>query len=885
MTFPELPKPSVPQTPLNHQQNLFRSSEHQDHNLNSHNTQQAPASAIQETATRDGHGRTSSNNSGLLSPNDASLQWPLDKVLVWLAIQGFSNDWQETFRGLNIHGSDFLDLGRGNNGRGNFGMMHQLIYPKLARECGKSGSGWNSDRERNEGRRMRRLVRKIVEGTENAPGVGHQRRDSTSVIASASTEGNVENSPNAMHQDGFSHTPSTAGGGEDSPGRHFHSPMPASIARPPSKTRSSTVPISTQGQSSTPANECGPEAGAVRSGYTRGILNNINDAATRRHSPSASSDTGTSSLTTTLTEAIRAGYDASPQSGSPAAQHVMLSSASNGGAVSAPPYGRASHRKTESTDSIISNSNNPSFSIDRSSDRRNGSDNHRPPSADAVGKHAATDAPASAKELSKGFLDRFRKRRKEESSHASPEESNLESPTSPLNFRHAAHGGFFTRNGLNGSSTSLERPSSASNQLSDHERLRDRARARSTGGKRYALVTPDQWNYRLVDITEADTADAMRECICKALNYTDHDMAQIHLTEPGQIDHDEPLSDSLLMTSKNTKGDGHGNLKFFVRRGPVSASLAPPQSAGVGLSPKASPPAGSLFPRKALDEEGYARLRSSGRTRSKSPPGAHSSETPSARSFGPKRLDIPESASQPADTFNTGTAKERMRSMLFAKDSSNLSDAEWVANLEAAIEDYRVEMEKQGKEFHPRRQSRFSNLSSPGLNSGGVIRRSGEINFDEPRESPYDNRKPEPLVPLRKPPAPPPGSVMLEKANSLTRKTGDSLRSSLGSQSDLMNRRSAGETLAEESDDKGRRKATASTPSVSAGIGSALVGVGDVSSVIGKPVGSRRNLPLREINEQRQGDHTSQNAMHTGNYGWSGYGRDNMSRCPLFQIV
>lgn len=87
--------------------------------------------------------------------------WPLDRVILWLEDNGFSSDWRETFKALNISGSMFLDLGNGHGGRGNFGLMHQQIYPRLAQECSSSGSGWDQTRERDEGKRLRRLIRKI----------------------------------------------------------------------------------------------------------------------------------------------------------------------------------------------------------------------------------------------------------------------------------------------------------------------------------------------------------------------------------------------------------------------------------------------------------------------------------------------------------------------------------------------------------------------------------------------------------------------------------------------------------------------------------------------------------------------------------------------------
>jgi hypothetical protein len=82
-------------------------------------------------------------------------------VLSWLVANNFSSDWQETFKALNISGSPFLDLVNSHRGRGAFGMLHQQIYPQLAKECAKSGNGWDQVKERSELKRMRRLMRNI----------------------------------------------------------------------------------------------------------------------------------------------------------------------------------------------------------------------------------------------------------------------------------------------------------------------------------------------------------------------------------------------------------------------------------------------------------------------------------------------------------------------------------------------------------------------------------------------------------------------------------------------------------------------------------------------------------------------------------------------------
>ncbi|KAI0103331.1 hypothetical protein GGR51DRAFT_253669 [Nemania sp. FL0031] len=107
---------------------------------------------------------TSSSVAHAEIPPELTAKWPLDNVLQWLAHNGFSKDWQETFKGLDLHGARFLELGSQRGGRGNFGMMHQMVYPRLAQECTSSGTGWDQTREREEGKRMRRLIRGLASG-------------------------------------------------------------------------------------------------------------------------------------------------------------------------------------------------------------------------------------------------------------------------------------------------------------------------------------------------------------------------------------------------------------------------------------------------------------------------------------------------------------------------------------------------------------------------------------------------------------------------------------------------------------------------------------------------------------------------------------------------
>jgi len=118
--------------------------------------------------------------------------WTLEKVILWLREHNFSQDWISTFIFLNIHGSIFLELGSGHGGRGNFGMMHQQVYPRLAKECSNSGTGWDPGREREEGKRLRGLIRAIVGGRNMALALPSSDTDQQLVSASITSYNDLQ---------------------------------------------------------------------------------------------------------------------------------------------------------------------------------------------------------------------------------------------------------------------------------------------------------------------------------------------------------------------------------------------------------------------------------------------------------------------------------------------------------------------------------------------------------------------------------------------------------------------------------------------------------------------------------------------------------------------
>ena len=859
---------------------------------------------------------TSNGSTAPASPNDPGLQWPIERVLTWLAVNGFSKDWQETFKQLDIHGAEFLELGRGHGGRGNLGMMHQNVYPRLAQECTKSGTVWDQTREREEGKRMRRLIRKIADtDTGESIRFGHHRRESAHMLPSASTDGGLEYSPNLGRHDASVTTPSTAGGEDDSPGKQLpNKALGLGVgARVFSSHRVSTLPVynNPMAIASEPSFSDSGQQNQTRSGLSRAILTGIGDGSqSKRHTPSTSSDAGLANGA--MGPGLRADglrpYSGSPQSGSPATHYAVLASSAENGNFSASPYSRFGHHKSNSTDSMISSSGphgtgmptgaNGSLrgsvgstigdlsTVNRSQDaRRNGLEGARPPALEFSNRQPTSETPLSAKDHSKGFLNMFRKRKKGDGAQPSPEDNNLESPTSPVSFRHMPPNLPFARAGLNNSETSLERPSSTST-VSEQDKfaLSGRMLMRGTIGRKFVFATPDGWNYRLIDITDADSADALRALVCHSLSIADSDFAQIFLTEAGVSvsEHEEPLSDAMLVLSKRTKADAVGGLKFYVRAPSLSAVSLPPSQYPVlvpGSTQRAmpSPTIGTQAPRKLVDEENSARLASTAHRRSASPAMSTRQSTlraasaPTRQAPQPPDDDIDDSETLVGENGTLDNAQERLKSVTADENDGDSSPPEREALLEAAAEHHRQETERKQKAYLLSKQQKLKRESPVDDGTGYGIRRDGIIDFDARRHSPYEEKRSDSWIPLRRPPPAPAESSTLIKANSLSRKTGDNARKSLtGPLDDLLDRRSVRETNSQEAEEKRRRQAIAATPSVSAAIG-AKVAETNVSSAA-RPILSRETSKNQVPKPER--------AMQSVNFGPSSSGRSSPGGSP-----
>ncbi|XXH01503.1 Superkiller protein 3 [Hypoxylon texense] len=459
-------------------------------------------------------------------PPELAAKWPLDHVLLWLAANHFSKEWQETFKNLNIHGAQFLELGSQKGGRGNFGMMHQLVYPRLAHECVANNMTWDQPREREEGKRMRRLIRSIV--------TGKPIDSNKSLPAHASKE-----SLNGAHAQ-------SAGTDAESP----NTPIKTnSSARGFSQTRATTMPTLSSTMSS--------------DSNHRAMLKNIDVDSSRRLSPSLS-EYGDNNY--------RAALRSDSPGSSPKLSTAFLTQPSSGNLS---PSGRFHHHKSRnSTDSVSSNAAIYGSGVPPEAGQllRNGMSGigdmihaSRSDRRYNDGKHSeSNDRPASAEPSSardnKSFLSFLKRKNKQKDDGSFPSPDDGDSPTSP-NLLKPRFG--------------TPPPEAVQDSAPTFRRNKNVPRA-------LILVTLDGWHFRLCDVTDCDTAADLRANICMNLGLSDPRGFDIFLTELGREAHDEALEDQSLWIHKRNKGDALGSLKFFIK-------LNAPSDGGRSVPPSLTP--------------------------------------------------------------------------------------------------------------------------------------------------------------------------------------------------------------------------------------------------------------------------------------------------------
>ncbi|KAJ0114416.1 MAP kinase kinase kinase mkh1 [Diaporthe amygdali] len=746
---------------------------------------------------------TTTGSSGI--PPELASQWPLDRVLSWLQANNFSKDWLATFRALDLHGLKFLELGSGHGGRGNFGMMHQRVYPQLAAECSSSGTGWDQSREREEGKRMRRLIRGIVRGESPATVMSsHGRKDSTSNTSLVPTSAGPDS--------GSPDTPIKAAGPGFSLGR-----------RSSSQIRTQTMPMFWNGVSNSVTS-------SDPGGNHRRILDSINDEGSRRQSPVAS-EPGEVGTTSNERSSSNRGY--SPAA-SPAPTQGLFSSSTVPNLASSPGGRFGGHRNRNSTDSVSSNAaiygsgvppeasqalrSQMNVAEMAKDTRRYGHDGGNRPSPlgdnSSTGDRSAgaSEPPGSARET-KSFLSFLNPRKKKH--HDDPE-----SPTSPMQFKPHSLG---SRG--NASETSLDRPGSSFSASHDQQRPASSMRSRRiTRGRIFILATLDYWNYRMVDVSDVESAADLRTLICVNLGLPDADGAQLYLTELGKFDHDDALDDSRLVAKKKSRADASGSLKIFVRPGNMGGL-----GVNIGQSQNALSPA--YLPAGAkMDEDTYARLNGQRRRSSSSPP---------------------------ASRQNTLTGGENDKPSSAGDDDGANDNKSDDGNITQQAEAYKAEMIRKQQEYLAKRKAAKEAGNSPSDNgTGGYSGIVGRVvNFDEPRNSPFEDKKPfdSAFAPQRRAPAAPlDPSATLIKANSLS-KRGSHQRTSQGSMDGFPSKRQS-TGLSESPKQMAEKKRPNNERQALGGIGAALAGIGRGLGGIAHPGGAGRGTSPNRADGEGDGE-------------------------------
>ena len=722
--------------------------------------------------------------------------------------------------------------------------MPQTVLPQIARECTASGGVWDQSREREESRRIRRLVRDVVKNGGAGPETKKARRESSQMLNQQREQEREEGGSPSL----AANTPSTAGGtGEDSPGLLTSAASSRNMMPPPSATATSTIAqrrfsgqravtldsLSTSGY----LNESNG-SGAGRSGFTSAALASVNDLP-RRHSPSASGEysanggPGSAGLGPGQGQRWQSSPQQSPGLSSTRATPVSAQQphASNGNA-SQRYYG---HNRGNSSETNIAaqftQSPGPQNAKPLPEERRrNATDSSRPPPVERdsggsrhVSLETGSATPASAKEHKSSFLAKFRrdKRRDGVEAHPSPEDEG--SPASP------ARGAPYTRLGHAGSETSLG------------ERDRDRPGSRKGGvftgsaentstesvekGSRFVFVTPDGWNYRLIDISDVESAAQLRMVICYNLGVEDGPDVSFHLTSPGQVEHEEGLSDALLASARTRLADKGGGLKLYVRT-PGGEAMGAAGGVGVGGGVPQSPFGRPSFSGKPLDEATYAKLTTAmAADASAQQYGGYELEGSTMRSgestLVPEKTrglqgSLPkEGESGTSNALSMNDLNARLQESMLQQDFRALPETERLALLEAKAEEHRKETERKQKAYLAQRRSQIERS------------KSGRQFHDFDKIGPDLSTSGDLLVPMRRPPPVPEPTSTLVKANSLTKKTGPTARTSWPNRKEEPWKRISSGSIPEE--EAAKRPGSRG----GGGIGAALAGAGRAAGALG----------------------------------------------------
>ena len=686
-------------------------------------------------------------------------------------------------------------------------MMHSLLYPELARQCKESGTGWDQTRERDEGRRLRKLMKDAVDNKGSSKTFGN-RRASSQMLTNPLREPSRDRASSTSRYDAQLSTPSTAEDGEDSPGH------PKALQKSSPALTPSALQIRQANAKDNANNGLGIAQDSTATARSRRATNESmlrSEAAGMKSSSGNTSQDVSSSASPRSAdfrgEFTRAAMEGSPQP-SPALQQSKPQTSASQESRSSSTQGRyhAHHRALSSS----SGSTIPSNATADDTSRRNGQDRRRPSLMDNHSRNDSQEGPASAKEHTR-FLPKFMRRQKKDDSGGALDELLPNSPSSPNAMRHAFPNAPYAKASRNSSDTSLDRPPSAPASSESHKNTgmhsRPRPSIKADGSRNYVLVTVDHWNYRLIEVSGVDSVETFRSLVRYHIGIPpDVRELPIFTTSPGQMEHGKPLDDDIIMQILG-KSDALATLKFFVRT-PFEVTKSGTVLYGPGRSPIPSPFGDSIPMARPIDETTYAALTA----------GAQS-----------------DANAAPVETKHDNKDGDLLKPESACRESLKEGyDLEIPADLEARSEEYQKEVERKQRAYHEKRQSRFKRDNEGVLNSG--FRREGVIDFDKPRDTPVAERVSQTLVPLRRPPPVPPDSSTLIKANSLSKKGAEAMRRSSTEKHDSPSKLSLTSLSKDQIvANQTHRKAIGDTPSVAAGIAGAVANVGMINALVGAP--------------------------------------------------
>lgn len=712
-------------------------------------------------------------------PPEIAAQWPLDAVLLWMARNQFTKEWQDTFKALNIHGGQFLEIGTQHGSRGTASMMHLQGYPRLKQACLDRGTNWDVQVERDEGKRLRRLVRGVVSGQPvDIPKVIHGRKGSTSGAPQTSGANSAgtdpSESPNVSFMSGNTVTRFT-----DNNQTPLHAPGQGFPGRRPSSSRPAPMGSHTISSESN-------HRGMLRQ------LDDNGDGARRSPSTHESGDGGH----------FRGAAKVESPNGSPHPQYANHAGTSTTPVLSASPnQSNFKHNSRNSTGSASSSAARVGpMAPDRALNfdeimRQTG---HSP--LEPGDRSAGTEPPHSARDH-KSLRGLFGKPRKQRRDGTFNPPDGTESPVTE-------HSPSFANRMHTISDGNL--PSSDKLIMAKH--------LRST--RIYVLATMDYWNYRMCDVTGANTAAEIRRDVCMNLGLNDYPNSIIYRTELGTFEHMEALDDQKLLSTKRTHADTVGSLKFFVTPALTTRAAGHALHVNTGV-PLALSPGGAVSQAENLDEL-------DGRPRSTSPP-------PSSRS-------------------NTISGDNGDR------DPDKLAQEG---------REYRAEMERRQREYSARKKqaSWKDSPTAPEVATNYGIVGSRKPDFDGPRVSPFlESPPPDFFNPQRRPPARPE-----EPSRTLIRT--ESFRPSRPGHTRANRSTESGSSLRHsETSDKNKKGKDSASP----GIGGALAAMGRGFAAVGhapkstspqksmtQPVDGKRTPADISSSSSRSGYESPKSAMGT----------------------